>query len=156
VAACARRIGVLSNKAAEDTQGRSEALAFEAALQERGGKLGANLQIDYRWGAWPSRYSCMVRDTAPARLGLRLKLEGEAHDAQASPTAPMGRGNHVEDTVPYSGNIQILLDTQEYPAYPPPSYLRRGNQLEHTVPHSSNIRILLGTLVTPLLRKRYR
>src|SRR5262249_32952521 len=46
-----RRIGVLMNKAADDSEGRSEASAFLAALQERGWTLGGNLQIDYRWGA---------------------------------------------------------------------------------------------------------
>jgi putative tryptophan/tyrosine transport system substrate-binding protein len=49
-----RRIGVFSNKAADDAHGRAEASAFEAALQERGWKLGGNLQIDYRWGAGDS------------------------------------------------------------------------------------------------------
>jgi ABC-type uncharacterized transport system substrate-binding protein len=46
-----RRNGVLMNKAADDSEGRSEASAFLAALQERGWTLGGNLQIDYRWGA---------------------------------------------------------------------------------------------------------
>jgi putative ABC transport system substrate-binding protein len=49
-----RRIGVLLNKAADDPQGRSEVLAFEGALQKSGWKLGANLQIDYRWGGGES------------------------------------------------------------------------------------------------------
>ena len=49
-----RRIGVLMNKAADDPEGRSEVSAFEGALQKSGWKLGANLQIDYRWGAGES------------------------------------------------------------------------------------------------------
>jgi|SRR5208337_679284 len=51
-----RHIGVFSNKAADDAQGRAEASAFEAALQERGWKVGGNLQIDYRWGAGDSNH----------------------------------------------------------------------------------------------------
>ena len=46
-----RRIGVLMNKAADDSEGRSQAAAFLAALQGRGWTVGGNLQIDYRWGA---------------------------------------------------------------------------------------------------------
>ena len=46
-----RRVGVHMNVAAGDAQGRAEALAFEGALQERGWRLGGNLQIEYRWGA---------------------------------------------------------------------------------------------------------
>jgi ABC-type uncharacterized transport system substrate-binding protein len=42
---------VLMNKIAEDSQGGDEISAFVSALQERGWKLGGNLQIDYRWGA---------------------------------------------------------------------------------------------------------
>jgi putative ABC transport system substrate-binding protein len=51
-----RRIGVLTNKAADDAQGRAEDSAFEGALQELGWKLGGNLQIDYRWGAGDSSH----------------------------------------------------------------------------------------------------
>ena len=46
-----RRIGVLMNKAADDAEGRAQVSAFEGALQQRGWKLGGNLQIDYRWSA---------------------------------------------------------------------------------------------------------
>ena len=49
-----RHIGVLMNKATDDPEGRSEVSAFEEALQNSGWKLGANLQIDYRWGAGDS------------------------------------------------------------------------------------------------------
>ncbi len=49
-----RRIGVLMNKAADDPEGHSEVSAFEEALQKGGWKLGANLQIDYRWGGGES------------------------------------------------------------------------------------------------------
>jgi putative ABC transport system substrate-binding protein len=46
-----RHIGVLMNKGADDAEGHVEVLTFEGALHERGWKIGANLQIDYRWGA---------------------------------------------------------------------------------------------------------
>jgi len=49
-----RRVGVLMNKAADDPEGRREVSTFEGALQKSGWKLGANLQIDYRWGAGDS------------------------------------------------------------------------------------------------------
>ncbi len=46
-----RRVGVLMNKAADNPEGRREVSTFEGALQKSGWILGANLQIDYRWGA---------------------------------------------------------------------------------------------------------
>ena len=46
-----RHVGVLMNKGADDAEGHAEVSAFEGALQERGWRLGGNLQIDYRWGA---------------------------------------------------------------------------------------------------------
>src|SRR5437870_13666887 len=52
-----RRIGVLMSEAADDAEGRAQLSAFEGALQQRGWKLGGNLQIDYRWSAGDaSRY----------------------------------------------------------------------------------------------------
>jgi len=44
-----RRIGVLSNLAAEDPEGRERNAAFVKAMQELGWTEGRNLQIDYRW-----------------------------------------------------------------------------------------------------------
>ena len=46
-----RRIGVLMNKTADDSEAQSEISAFVGGLQQRGWMLGGNLQIDYRWGA---------------------------------------------------------------------------------------------------------
>jgi putative tryptophan/tyrosine transport system substrate-binding protein len=46
-----RRIGVLMNKTADDSQGRDEISILVSALQQRGWTLGGNLHIDYRWGA---------------------------------------------------------------------------------------------------------
>ena len=46
-----RRIGVLMDLAADDPQSSKELTAFHSGLQERGWKIGSNLQIDYRWSA---------------------------------------------------------------------------------------------------------
>jgi putative tryptophan/tyrosine transport system substrate-binding protein len=46
-----RRIGILSNKRSDDSEGQDEVAAFIAVLDARGWRLGRNLQIDYRWGA---------------------------------------------------------------------------------------------------------
>jgi len=73
-----RHIGLLTNKAADDTQSRAEASAFEGALQERGWTLGGNLKIDYRWGAGDtSRYPAYAADlvaTDPVSRGLVASL----------------------------------------------------------------------------------
>ena len=72
-----RRIGVFSNKTADDAQGRAEASAFEAALQERGWKLGGNLQIDYRWGAGDSnRYPTYAAELVAHTPDLLLAVGG--------------------------------------------------------------------------------
>ncbi len=55
------------NKASDDPEGRSEISAFEGALQKSGWKLGADLQIDYRWGAGESnRYLITQLSLSPA------------------------------------------------------------------------------------------
>jgi putative ABC transport system substrate-binding protein len=46
-----RRIGVLTNQAAEDPEGQARLAAFLQGLQEHGWAVGRNLQIDYRWAA---------------------------------------------------------------------------------------------------------
>ena len=72
-----RRIGVLTNKAADDAQGRAEALAFEGALQERGWTLGGNLQIEYRWGAGDTtRYPTYAAELVAQAPDLLLAVGG--------------------------------------------------------------------------------
>jgi putative ABC transport system substrate-binding protein len=72
-----RHIGLLSNKAADDAQGHAEVSAFEGALQERGWKLGANLQIDYRWGAGDStRYGTYAAELVAEAPDLLLAVGG--------------------------------------------------------------------------------
>ena len=46
----ARRIGVLSNLAADDPEALRRVAVFKQGLQELGWNIGRNLQIDYRWG----------------------------------------------------------------------------------------------------------
>jgi putative ABC transport system substrate-binding protein len=71
-----RRIGVLMNKAAGDPEGRSQVSAFEEVLQKNGWKLGANLQIDYRWGAGDSSHYLIYATELVTRAPDVLLAEG--------------------------------------------------------------------------------
>src|SRR5262245_48449800 len=72
-----RRIGVLMNKAADDAEGRAQVSAFEGALQQRGWKLGGNLQIDYRWSAGDaSRYRSYAAELIGQAPDLLLGVGG--------------------------------------------------------------------------------
>ena len=44
-----RRIGVLTNLAADDPEGQARLAAFLQGLQEFGWAVGRNLRIEYRW-----------------------------------------------------------------------------------------------------------
>jgi putative tryptophan/tyrosine transport system substrate-binding protein len=46
-----RRIGVLMNRAADDSEGRARLAAFQQALHQLGWADGGNVRIDIRWGA---------------------------------------------------------------------------------------------------------
>jgi putative ABC transport system substrate-binding protein len=46
----ARRVGVLMNAAAEDSEAQSYVAAFQQGMQELGWSVGHNLRIDIRWG----------------------------------------------------------------------------------------------------------
>jgi putative tryptophan/tyrosine transport system substrate-binding protein len=46
----ARRVGILLNAAAEDSEGQSYVAAFQEGMQELGWSVGRNLRIDLRWG----------------------------------------------------------------------------------------------------------
>ena len=46
-----RRIGVLMNRAADDTEGQAFVAAFQQAMQQLGWSDGRNVRIDARWGA---------------------------------------------------------------------------------------------------------
>ena len=45
-----RRIGILMNLAADDSEGQARVAAFLQGLQETGWVVGRNAQIDIRWG----------------------------------------------------------------------------------------------------------
>ena len=46
-----RRIGVLTNLAADDAEGQVRNTAFAQALAQLGWAVGQNLQIEHRWAA---------------------------------------------------------------------------------------------------------
>src|SRR5258705_4363378 len=46
-----RRIGVLINRSADDSEGQARLAAFQQGLQELGWNDGRNVRIDTRWGA---------------------------------------------------------------------------------------------------------
>jgi putative ABC transport system substrate-binding protein len=45
-----RRVGVLMNRAADETEGQARLAAFQQALQQLGWSNGRNVRIDIRWG----------------------------------------------------------------------------------------------------------
>lgn len=45
-----QRIGVLMNRAANDSEGQARLAAFQQGLQQAGWSIGRNVQIDLRWG----------------------------------------------------------------------------------------------------------
>ena len=46
-----RRVGVLTNLAADDAEGQVRNTAFAQALAQLGWAVGQNLQIEHRWAA---------------------------------------------------------------------------------------------------------
>jgi putative ABC transport system substrate-binding protein len=66
----ARRIGVLMNRAAEDTEGQAGIAAFQQALQQLGWNVGPDLRIDVRWGqddvALERKFAAELVDLSPS------------------------------------------------------------------------------------------
>ena len=66
----ARRIGILMNRAADDTEGQTGVVAFQLALQQLGWKVGIDLKIDVRWGqddvALERKYATELADLSPS------------------------------------------------------------------------------------------
>ena len=57
-----RRIGVLMNRAADNSEGQDRLAAFHQGLQELGWSVGRNVRIETRWGvddAWDRMHDAM-------------------------------------------------------------------------------------------------
>ena len=66
----ARRIGILMNRAADDTEGQAGIAAFQQALQQLGWNVGPDLRIDVRWGeddvSLERKYAAELVDLSPS------------------------------------------------------------------------------------------
>src|SRR6266478_10201346 len=86
-----RRIGVLINTSADDSEGQARIAAFHQGLQEWGWTLGRNARIDVRWGAVDAdnsrRYAAELVALAPDVI-------------LASASAAMGALQQTTRTVP--------------------------------------------------------
>jgi ABC-type uncharacterized transport system substrate-binding protein len=64
-----RRIGILMNRATDDTEGQAGIVAFQQALQQFGWKVGSDLRIDVRWGqddvGLERKYAAELVDLSP-------------------------------------------------------------------------------------------
>src|SRR5215813_15416557 len=77
-----RRVGLLTNLAAEDPEGRARIEALLQGLSELGWREGRSLQIDIRWGA----------DDAPKiqrRMGVEDLQPAHQQDRQAKQVDPV-------------------------------------------------------------------
>jgi putative ABC transport system substrate-binding protein len=87
-----RRIGVLMSTAADDPLGQSYIAAFAQGLQQLGWQVGANVQIDTRWGAGDTerfrKYAAELVASAPdVIVGTAASIVGDLQ--QASRTLPI-------------------------------------------------------------------
>ena len=66
----ARRIGILMNRAADDTEGQAGIAAFQQVLQQLGWNIGSDPKIDVRWGqddvSLEHRYAAELIDLSPS------------------------------------------------------------------------------------------
>jgi len=66
----ARRIGILMNRAADDTEGQAGIAAFQKALQQLGWQVGPDIRIDVRWGqddiTLEGKYAAELVDLSPS------------------------------------------------------------------------------------------
>jgi len=86
-----RRIGALMLPAADDSEGKARAAAFEQSLGKLGWAVGQNLQIDYRWGM-------NGFDRARAAAAELLRLAPDVILANGTPALPAVKQTTV--TVP--------------------------------------------------------
>src|SRR5262245_9520743 len=87
-----RRVGALMNTAANDPQSSAETAALVGGLQERGWRLGGNLQIEYRWGAGDANlYQKYAAELAALAPDVLLAAGGTAAGAlqRATRTIPI-------------------------------------------------------------------
>jgi putative ABC transport system substrate-binding protein len=87
-----RRIGVLMSTAADDLLGQTWSAAFAQGLQQLGWEVGANLRIEYRWGAGDTerfrRYAVeLVALTPDVIVGTAASIVAALQ--QASRTVPI-------------------------------------------------------------------
>jgi putative ABC transport system substrate-binding protein len=87
-----RRIGVLMNLAADDSEAPARVAAFAQGLQELGWTVGRNVRIDYRWGAGVAdlyrRYGAELVALAPDLI-LASGVPAVSAVQQASRTMPV-------------------------------------------------------------------
>ena len=87
-----RRIGVLTNLAADDAEGQARNAAFAQALAQLGWAVGQNLQIEHRWAAGDAdrirRYAAELVALTPDVI-LATGAAGVAPLLQATRTVPV-------------------------------------------------------------------
>jgi putative ABC transport system substrate-binding protein len=87
-----RRIGALMNLLADDPLAHIQIDGFTKGLDERGWKIGGNLQIDYRWGAGdPNLYRKYAKELVALTPDAILGIGGTAVGAlqEATSTIPI-------------------------------------------------------------------
>jgi putative ABC transport system substrate-binding protein len=87
-----RRIGVLMTTAADDAQGQAWYAAFVQGLQQLGWEVGANVQIDTRWGAGDTeRYHTYAEELIALKPDIVLATANSivAEFQKASHTVPI-------------------------------------------------------------------
>src|SRR5215471_12414557 len=70
-----RRIGVLMNRAANDSEGLARLAAFQQSLQQLGWNDGHNVRIDTCWGADDVENSVDLPVQAPTKFELIINLK---------------------------------------------------------------------------------
>ena len=110
-----RRIGILMNRAANDTEGQAGIAAFQQAMQQLGWNVGPDIRIDVRWGedniSLERKYAAELVDLSPSIIlaGGTMSVAAVQNITQALPivfvgvTDPAGAG-FVENLAKPGGN----------------------------------------------------